>query len=309
MAAHTLSRLGYGSWGHLSPEPNPTPYPTRWVAVGAGVAQVWPGDDIATTDVAFDLEIPLEITEGCCTGGSHSHRPLIDRCFHGGVQPQILVADDDESIASSVRRALIYGGYGVTVARDGREALDCSRSRHFDLLILDVMMPEVDGVEVCRRVRADGDVPVLMLTARDGIADRVTGLDAGADDYLVKPFAYEELLARVRSLLRRREPGGRETLTFDDLIADVEGLEVRRGDRSVDLTALEFRLLEYFMRNPRIVLSRSRILESVWGLDADTTSNIVDVYVGYLRAKLEADGESRLLHTVRGAGYVLRAPS
>jgi two-component system response regulator MprA len=225
------------------------------------------------------------------------------------VQPQILIADDDESIAASVRRALIYDGYGVTVARDGREALERSRSHHFDLLILDVMMPEVDGIEVCRRVRADGDVPVLMLTARDGIADRVTGLDAGADDYLVKPFAYEELLARVRSLLRRREPGGRETLTFDDLVADVDGLEVRRGARPVDLTTLEFRLLEYFLRNPRVVLSRSRILGSVWGLDADTTSNIVDVYVGYLRAKLEADGEPRLLHTVRGAGYVLRAPS
>ncbi len=223
------------------------------------------------------------------------------------MNPHVLVADDDERIAASVRRALIYEGYDVSVVHDGAEALRAARDHLPDLLILDIMMPEIDGVEVCRRIREDGDVPVLMLTAKDAVADRVLGLDAGADDYLVKPFAYDELLARVRSLLRRRDPSGREILRSSDVIADVEGLEVRRGDRSIELTALEFRLLEYFMRNERIVLSRSRVLESVWGLDVDTTSNVVDVYVGYLRTKLEADGEPRLIHTVRGAGYVLRA--
>ncbi|MGI9528233.1 MAG: response regulator transcription factor [Acidimicrobiia bacterium] len=222
------------------------------------------------------------------------------------MNPQILVADDDERIAASVRRALIYEGYDVAVASDGTEALAKARDQPFDLVVLDVMMPGVDGVEVCRRIRADGDVPVLMLTAKDAIADRVTGLDAGADDYLVKPFAYDELLARVRSLLRRREPGGRQVLTVGDLVADVDGLEVQRGERTIDLTALEFRLLEYFMRNERIVLSRSRILEGVWGLDVDTTSNVVDVYVRYLRNKLEEAGEPRVIHTIRGAGYVMR---
>ena len=219
---------------------------------------------------------------------------------------QILIADDDERIAASVRRALIYEGYDVTVASDGSEALAAARERPFDLVVLDVMMPEVDGVEVCRRLRAAGDVPVLMLTAKDTVEDRVLGLDAGADDYLVKPFAYEELLARVRSLLRRRQPGSREVVRVGDIVADVDGLEVARSGRSVELTALEFRLLEYFLRNDRIVLSRSRILEAVWGLDVDTTSNIVDVYVRYLRNKLEEGGEPRVIHTVRGVGYVLR---
>ena len=223
------------------------------------------------------------------------------------MKPRILVADDDEAIASSVRRALAYEGYDVTVVHDGAAALTASRTMPFDLAVLDVMMPEVDGVEVCRRIRDADDTPVLMLTAKDAVADRVLGLDAGADDYLVKPFAYEELLARVRSILRRREPGGREVLAFADLVLDVDALEARRGDRRADLTALEFRLLEYFVRNPRVVLSRSRILERVWGLDVDTTSNIVDVYVGYLRSKLEEAGEARLIHTVRGAGYVLRS--
>ena len=222
------------------------------------------------------------------------------------MKPQILVADDDVMISTSVRRALVYEGYAVVVAADGAEALEAARDHRPDLVILDVMMPKLDGIEVCRRLRADGDVPVLMLTARDTVADRVLGLDSGADDYLVKPFAYEELLARVRSLLRRREPGARETLRCEDLVADVEAFEVRRGDRQIELTALEFRLLAYFLRNQRIVLSRSRILEAVWGLDVETTSNIVDVYVRYLRSKMEGAGETRLIHTVRGAGYVLR---
>ncbi len=225
------------------------------------------------------------------------------------MKPQILVADDDAMIAASVRRALVYDGYLVIVASDGAEALVAARDHRPDLVILDVMMPKLDGIEVCRRLRDDGDVPVLMLTARDTVADRVLGLDSGADDYLVKPFAYEELLARVRSLLRRREPGARETLRCEDLVADVEAFEATRGERRIELTALEFRLLEYFLRNQRIVLSRSRILEAVWGLDVDTTSNIVDVYVGYLRNKLEAGGEQRLIHTVRGAGYILRCDS
>ncbi|GMR02740.1 MAG: two-component system response regulator MprA [Acidimicrobiia bacterium] len=223
------------------------------------------------------------------------------------MKPQILVVDDDEMIAASVRRALVYEGYAVVVANDGAEALRVARNHQPDLMILDVMMPEIDGIEVCRRIREDGDVPVLMLTARDTVADRVLGLDSGADDYLVKPFAYEELLARVRSLLRRREPGTREVLRCADLSIDVEAFEVARGARRIELTTLEFRLLEYFLRSQRIVLSRSRILEAVWGLDADTTSNVVDVYVRYLRNKLEANGEPRLIHTVRGAGYVLKS--
>lgn len=223
------------------------------------------------------------------------------------MKPNILVADDDEMIAASIRRALIYEGYNVEVVYDGAQALAAARDHQPDLVILDVMMPEVDGVEVCRRIRAAGDTPVLMLTAKDTVADRVLGLDSGADDYLVKPFAYEELLARVRSLFRRREPGTHEILKCADLVADVEAFEVMRGDRQVELTVLEFRLLEYLLRNQRIVLSRSRILESVWGLDVDTTSNIVDVYIRYLRNKLESDGEPRLIRTIRGAGYVLRA--
>ncbi|MCZ7533252.1 MAG: response regulator transcription factor [Acidimicrobiia bacterium] len=218
----------------------------------------------------------------------------------------ILVADDDERIAASVRRALVYEGFNVSIAHDGSEALRIARDTVPDLVILDVMMPEIDGIEVCRRIRAGGDTAVLMLTARDAIADRVVGLDAGADDYLIKPFAYEELLARVRSLLRRHEPGARNILRVGKLVADVDGFEVSIENRPVTLTTLEFKLLEYFMRNERIVLSRSRILEGVWGLDVDTTSNVVDVYVRYLRTKLELDGEPRMIHTIRGVGYVMR---
>lgn len=225
---------------------------------------------------------------------------------HGVMDAHILVADDDERIAASVRRALVYEGFNVSIAHDGSEALRIARDTVPDLVILDVMMPEIDGIEVCRRIRAGGDTAVLMLTAKDAIADRVVGLDAGADDYLIKPFAYEELLARVRSLLRRNEPGARNILRVGKLVADVDGFEVSIEDRPVALTTLEFKLLEYFMRNERIVLSRSRILEGVWGLDVDTTSNVVDVYVRYLRTKLELDGEPRMIHTIRGVGYVMR---
>jgi two-component system response regulator MprA len=220
---------------------------------------------------------------------------------------RVLVVDDDVRIAAAIRRALSYEGYEVEVAHDGPTALSVQRNGRHDVVVLDVMLPGFDGIEVCRRIRSAGDdVAVLMLTAMTEVPDRVRGLDAGADDYLVKPFAYEELLARVRTLLRRHRPESRDHLTYADLDVDVGAMEVHRGQRPVELTALEFRMLEYLVRNPRLVLSRAQILEAVWGLDVDTTSNVVDVYVRYLRQKLEADGEPRLIHTVRGAGYVLK---
>ena len=224
------------------------------------------------------------------------------------MRPRILVVDDDERIAASVRRALIYEGYDVVVAHDGEAALDAARADHPDIVVLDVMLPGMDGVEVCRRLRTAGNIAVLMLTARDSVSDRVRGLDAGADDYLVKPFAYEELLARVRSLLRRSDPAERNLLRCSDLELDVDAIEARRGDREIGFTALEFRLLEHLCRNQRVVLTRPQILEAVWGLDAETTSNVVDVYVRYLRNKLEEGSEPRLIQTVRGIGYVMKEP-
>ncbi len=220
-------------------------------------------------------------------------------------QPNILVVDDDASIAAALRRALIYEGYRVEVAPDGPLALTRAREHLPDLVILDVMLPGLDGMEVCRRLRAEGEVPILMLTARDRTADRVMGLDAGADDYLVKPFAYEELLARVRALLRR-QGRPRRKLRYADLVMDLGAHEVVRGDRVLPLTAKEFELLQHFLRNPRQVLTREQIMDTVWGFDFGTTSNVVDVYVGYLRHKLEENGRPRVLHTVRGVGYVLR---
>ena len=221
---------------------------------------------------------------------------------------RILVVDDDARLAASLRRALAYEDYAVEVAPDGPSALVAARDRPPDLVVLDVMLPGLDGVEVCRRLRAGSNLPILMLTARDAISDRVDGLDAGADDYLVKPFAYDELLARVRALLRRREPGGRELLHCADLVMDVSGHEVRRGDRAVDLTALQFNVLEHFLRHQRQVVERDQLLESVWGIESDAISNVVDVTIADLRARLEAEREPRLLHTVRGVGYVLREP-
>jgi two-component system response regulator MprA len=218
------------------------------------------------------------------------------------------VVDDDARLAASLRRALAYEGYAVEVAADGPGALAAARDRPPDLVVLDVMLPGLDGVEVCRRLREGSDVPILMLTARDAISDRVTGLDAGADDYLVKPFAYDELLARVRALLRRREPAGRELLRLADLVMDVSAHQVLRGEREVELTALQFNLLEHFLRHPRQVLERDQLLESVWGVESDAVSNVVDVTIGELRARLESDRRPRLLHTVRGVGYVLREP-
>jgi two-component system, OmpR family, response regulator MprA len=221
-------------------------------------------------------------------------------------QPHVLVVDDDAKIAAALRRALIYEGYQVEVAPDGAIALARARERMPDLAILDVMMPGIDGLEVTRRLRAEGDLPILMLTAKDGTADRVRGLDSGADDYLVKPFAYEELLARVRALLRRRAPRARRTLRYSDVLMDVGTREVRRAEQLIPTTAKEFDLLQHFLRNPGQVLRREQLLDAVWGFDFGASSNVVDVYVGYLRQKLEQGGRPRLLQTVRGVGYILK---
>ncbi len=222
------------------------------------------------------------------------------------LKPKVLVVEDDQPIRASIRRALAYEGYSVIEAQDGESALDSTRLNPPDLILLDLNLPGIDGVEVCRRIRAAGDtMPILMITARDSVSDRIVGLDSGADDYLVKPFDLAELTARVRAALRRHEPGP-ERLVVGDLVVEVETMRATISGRLVDFTALEFRLLEYLARNTSIVLSRDRILSSVWGLDVETSSNIVDVYVGYLRSKLEAGGEPRLIHTIRGAGYVLR---
>lgn len=221
---------------------------------------------------------------------------------------EILVVDDDPALRSALDRALKLEGYRVSFAHDGRQALQMMTGGSQDAVILDLGLPLMDGIEVCRRVRERGDrTPVLMLTARDAVSDRVEGLDAGADDYLVKPFALDELLARVRALLRRTVATPAEAiLKFADVVLDLQTMEVRRGKRELELTRTEFRLLELFMRNPRVVLSRSRIFEEVWGYDFGASSNALEVYVSYLRRKLEADGEPRLIHTVRGVGYTLR---
>jgi two-component system, OmpR family, response regulator MprA len=224
---------------------------------------------------------------------------------------RILVVDDDRAVRDSLRRSLEFNGYEVDLAGDGLDALDRISARRPDAVVLDVMMPRVGGLEACRRLRADGDdVPILVLTARDSVADRVAGLDAGADDYLVKPFALEELLARLRALLRRSTApataGADGLLSFADLTLDPATREVSRGGRGIRLTRTEFTLLELFLRHPRQVLDRARILEEVWGYDFPTTANSLEVYVGYLRRKTEAEGEPRLLHTVRGVGYALR---
>ncbi len=220
------------------------------------------------------------------------------------------MVDDDRAVRESLRRSLSFNGYSVNLAEDGAEALDAISSERPDAVVLDVMMPRLDGLEVCRQLRSTGDdLPILVLTARDSVSERVAGLDAGADDYLPKPFALEELLARLRALLRRTGPEeGAEaaTLTFGDLTLDPATREVYRGTRSISLTRTEFALLELLMANPRRVLTRSRILEEVWGFEFPTSGNALEVYVGYLRRKTEAEGEPRLIHTVRGVGYVLR---
>lgn len=223
---------------------------------------------------------------------------------------RILVVDDDRAVRESLRRSLTFNGYTVATAGDGLEALEKITADRPEAVVLDVMMPRLDGLEVCRRLRSTGDdLPILVLTARDSVSERVAGLDAGADDYLPKPFALEELLARLRALMRRAtaEPlPDSEAMTFEDLTMDPVTRDVTRGERSISLTRTEFALLEMLMANPRRVLTRSRILEEVWGYDFPTSGNALEVYVGYLRRKTEAEGEIRLIHTVRGVGYVLR---
>jgi two-component system response regulator MprA len=220
---------------------------------------------------------------------------------------RVLVVDDEPAVLAALDRALRLESYTVTLATDGREALEQLAVSSPDAIVLDVAMPHVDGLEVCRRLRAAGDrTPVLMLTARDAVDDRVAGLDAGADDYLVKPFALRELKARLRALLRRVEDTGEGPLRFADLTLDPGSREVRRGGRPIELSRTEHALLELLLRHPRQVLTRTQIFEAVWGYDFGPTSNALGVYVGYVRRKTEAGGEPRLLHTVRGIGYVLR---
>jgi DNA-binding response OmpR family regulator len=224
-----------------------------------------------------------------------------------GRNPRVLVVEDDQEIAGVLQRSLRLEGYDVRISGDGEAALTDARSFVPDLVVLDLGLPKLDGMEVARRLREDDDTPILMLTARDEVEARVEGLDTGADDYLVKPFDRQELLARLRALLRRRPPRGSASLVCADLQLNPDTHEVSRGDREIELTQREFELLEFLMRNERIVVPRQRLLEEVWGYDPFATTNTIEVFVSNLRRKLEGGGEPRLLHTIRGAGYVLRA--
>ncbi len=219
---------------------------------------------------------------------------------------RILIIEDDEAIVKVLRRALMMENYQVDVAYDGESGLTMVRERQPDLIILDLMLPGMDGIEVCQRLRATGNIPILVLTARDALQDRIEGLDAGADDYMVKPFELGELLARLRALLRRTQQERAVVLTFADLTLDTNTRQALRKGRTINLTAKEYDLLELFMRHPRQVLTRELIFDRVWGYDFGGESNVLDVYIRYLRQKLEAQGEKRLIHTVRGVGYVLR---
>jgi two-component system response regulator MprA len=221
---------------------------------------------------------------------------------------RILAVDDDPEILDVLSRGLKFEGYEVEVAQDGEKALNRFRESAPDLVLLDVMMPGMDGLEVCREMRKVRDTPVLMLTAKDALSDKVAGLDSGADDYIVKPFEFDELLARVRAHLRRQIPGEVQLLQFSDLTLNTSTHEVRRGGQLVELTSKEFELLLLFMQHPRQVLTREMIYDKVWGYDFGGESNIIEVYVRYLRSKLEAEGRSKLIHTVRGVGYALREP-
>ncbi|CAN5326737.1 response regulator transcription factor [soil metagenome] len=221
----------------------------------------------------------------------------------------LLVVDDDPKILSMMRRGLIFAGYDVVTVDSGEEALNHAMVQVPSLVVLDVMLPGIDGFEVCRRLRsAEPRLPILLLPARDRVPDRVAGLDAGADDYLVKPFAFDELLARIRALLRRTAADSQELLVCDDLRVDTASREVLRGNRQIELTLTEYQLLEYLMRHQRQVLSRERIHDVIWGDELVIGSNVIDVYIKRLREKLETDGESRLIQTVRGVGYTLRQP-
>ncbi|MCA1295718.1 response regulator transcription factor [Paenibacillus sp. alder61] len=229
------------------------------------------------------------------------------------MRSSILVIDDDEKITSMLRRGLAFEGYDVHTARNGAEGLSMVMSADPDLIILDVMMPQIDGFEVCRRLREGGSgVPVLMLTAKDEVENRVKGLDTGADDYLVKPFALEELLARVRALLRRREPAGdtpEHRLVFEDIVMDMDSREVLRSGQRLELTAKEFDLLHLFMQNPKRLLTRDLIMDKIWGYDYSGESNVLEVYIAMLRQKTEEHGGKRIIQTIRGAGYILRGES
>lgn len=222
------------------------------------------------------------------------------------MKEKILIIEDDEGILRFLRRGLAFESYQVETAVDGQEGLNLVREWHPDLIILDWMLPGMDGLEVCRRIRAGGAVPILMLTAKDMIQDRVQGLDAGADDYMVKPFELDELMARIRALLRRTQPERAPILTFADLTLDTSSRQAHRNGREIQLTAKEYDLLELFMRHPRQVLTREMIFDRVWGYDFGGESNVLDVYIRYLRQKLVIDDEQQLIHTVRGVGYVLR---
>jgi two-component system, OmpR family, response regulator MprA len=223
-----------------------------------------------------------------------------------GRPPRVLVVEDDDEIAQALQRSLRIEGYEVRLAGDGPTALQASTAYAPDLVILDLGLPGIDGIEVAQQLRDRDDTPILILTARDAVDARVEGLDSGADDYLVKPFDRQELLARLRALLRRRPPRGSAPLVVGDLYLNADTHEVRRAERSIDLTQREFELLEYLMRNERLVISRQRLLDEVWGYDPFSQTNTIEVFVSNLRRKLEAGGEPRLLHTIRGAGYVLR---
>lgn len=221
---------------------------------------------------------------------------------------RVLVIEDDEAILKLIRRSLAYEGYQVVTATDGPSGLTVARDNPPDLVVLDLMLPGLDGLEVCRRLRSGGPTPIIILTAKDSINDRVMGLDMGADDYMVKPFNLDELLARVRALLRRSQPVHPQVLQFSDLALDTGTRQATRNNRVISLTAKEYELLELFMRHPRQVLTRDVIFDQVWGYDFGGESNIIEVYIRYLRQKLEIEGETRLIHTVRGMGYVLREP-
>ena len=239
--------------------------------------------------------------------GSGADAPSIKAMEASDRAVRVLVVEDDEEIAQVLQRSLRMEGYEVKLAGDGPRALEESQDFLPDLIVLDLGLPGMDGLDVARRLRGDkDDTPILMLTARDALDARVEGLDVGADDYLVKPFERQELLARMRALLRRRPPRGMAPLRVDDLSLNPDTHEVSRGERKIDLTQREFELLEYLMRNERLVISRQRLLDEVWGYDPFSITNTIEVFVSNLRRKLEADGEPRLLHTVRGAGYVLR---